>query len=144
MNRIKDKRKVPRELYDYTVPETQAYFKAHSFGLLVHKVREHYDANNISIPSDLSDVVESDYCTRYPHHCDDPDRYIPKEEQEQSDPFTQVLAAVAIPASEGLAAISKVLGIHCTGCQKRRRIIKEIRKAGISETIRRLKETFHG
>lgn len=141
--KITDKSRVPRELYDYTAPQTNVIFKAHAFGLLVVKVREHYVANQIAVPENFSELVESDYCARRPDYCYDPNFVEPLKENEP-DLFADVVAAVGIPMSDALAAVSTALGVHCTKCQRRHRIIKEIRKVGVAETIRRLKETFHG
>lgn len=139
---IRDRSKVPNGLYTYTVAETQAEFAAHSFGLLVVKVRKHLSANNLPIPENLSDVVEQDWCSRRPEHCQDPDEAVVLRKKEDSDLFTQVIAAAAIPAADALATISKALGIHCSGCQKRHRIVREMRKRGLAETVRLLKETL--
>lgn len=139
---IKDRSKVPRELYDYTVPETQTAFKAHGLGLLLHKIREHYTANKIPVPENLLYVVEADWCSRYPYHCEDPSAVVQKE-REDSDVLTKLIAAAAIPAADALATISKALGITCSRCQKRHRIIKEMQKRGFTETLKLLKETLH-
>lgn len=142
MQKIRDRSKVPRELYDYTVPETQVSFKAHSFGLLVRKVADHYAANQITPPEKLSSVVETHWCSRYPYHCEDPDAFVPKD-KPSSDMLAQVIAAAAIPAADALAAISKAFGINCSGCKKRHSIIREMKKRGVAETVRLLKETLH-
>lgn len=143
---IKDRSKVPRELYDYTAPETQIYSKAHSIGLLIHKVREGYVANQLPIPENLARVVEQDWCDRNPHHCEDPDdlqRAIIEDKKESTDMFTRIVAAAAIPAADALAVVSKALGIDCATCQRRHKIIKEMRKLGFVETLRRIKDTLH-
>lgn len=143
MLKIKDRSKVPKELYDYTVPETQASFEAHGLGLLLVKVRKHYAANNLPVPQNLSEVVESDWCSRRPHHCGDPDTVVEKAEQEHGESFNSLVASLAIPAADALAKISSALGIECSKCKTRHRIIREMKKRGFTETVRLLKETLH-
>lgn len=143
MLRIKDRSKVPRELYDYTVPETKASFKAHGIGLLLVSVRKHYAANNLPVPENLSVVVEEDWCSRYPYHCADPEVVIEKPEKEHGDAFNNFIASLAIPAADALAKVSAALGIDCARCKTRHRIIKEMKKRGFAQTVKMLKETLH-
>lgn len=143
---IRDRSKVPKELYDYTAPETKIYSKAHAFGLLLVKVREGYTANKLPVPENLARVVEQDWCERHPYHCEDPDdlqRAVIEDQHETTDMFTRIIAAAAIPAADALAVVSKALGIDCATCQRRHRIIKQMRKLGFAETLRRIKETIH-
>lgn len=141
--KIKDRSKVPKELYDYTVPETQATFTAHSIGLLLVKIEKHYRANNLASPETLSQIVEADWCSRREWHCEDTERVRPEKHKPEGDALNSLLASVAIPAADALATVSKALGIDCSKCQTRHRIIKEMKKRGFTETLRLLKETLH-
>lgn len=143
MLKIRDRSKVPRELYDYTVPETQTHFEARSFGMCVAKVREGYIANKLPVPDKLPDLVESDWCSRYPHHCFDSEREIPAKQAEEAGSLEGFIASLAIPAADALSVIGKALGIDCTKCQRRHKIIKEMKKRGFGATLKLLKETLH-
>lgn len=146
MNRITDKSHVPPMLYNYTIKEIDIEYKAHTFGLLVVKVRNALIGNQITFDeTTLADVIEADFCQRYPFLCangpvtaDDP----PEMAQAQGDAITRMAAAVGIPAADALAKLSKMMGINCAACNQRHRIIRKMRKLGIKETLRQLKETF--
>lgn len=144
MLRIKDRTIVPRGLYDYTVKETDARFESHGFGALVVKVRQHLEANNLALPEDLSSVIEEDWCKRRKDWCIDTDAPRPRNVSEQEwGSLKSLIAKVAISGADALAKISSALGIHCSACNARHKIIREMRKLGFAETLRRLKDTFH-
>jgi hypothetical protein len=141
---IKDRSRVPKELYDYTVPETQVTYVAHGIGVLLAKVRNCYIANQIPVPENLAQIVEQDWCNRRPWHCGDPDVIVVKtESKDETTSLNNLVAAVAGTGADALAAISTALGIHCSKCQKRHKIIKEMKKRGFMATLRMLKETLH-
>lgn len=146
MNRIKEKNHVPPELYNYVIPQNGALYKAHAFGLLVAKVRDGLIGNNIPFDENtLADVIEEDYCNRYPHLCADGarDKEEPPEMAEaKGDMLTRMAAAVGIPAADALAKLSKLMGISCETCNHRHRIIRRMGKIGVRETLRLLKETI--
>lgn len=136
--RLLNRRDVPRGNYDYLVKETGHAFASHVFMQLVVQVRDHMAANAITPPNDLALIIEDDFCTRKPEYCRDTDAVRINGE----DALTQVVAALAIPAADALHAVAGVLGIDCATCNRRRLIIKEIKKVGVAETLRRLKGTF--
>jgi hypothetical protein len=144
MLRIKDRMMVPRGLYDYTVPQTGVRFESHGFGALMVKVREHMEANHIAVPDNLGDVIEEDWCKRREDYCQDAEAPRPKGVGKiEWESLSGLIAKVAISGADALAAISKALGIDCANCQRRHKIIREMRRLGFSETLRRLKETFN-
>jgi len=135
---IRDPSVVPRGNFYYVVPATGQRFESHVFQLLVARVRVHMKANQIVIPPNLSGIIEDDYCQHEPIYCNDPSAAIVDGESA----FTQIVAAMAIPAADALHLIGSMFGINCNSCNKRHRIIKEIKKVGVSETLKRLKGTF--
>lgn len=135
---ILDRRGVPRGNYDYLVVQTGHRFESHVFGQLVVNVQKHMDANGVPIPKDLALVVEEDFCTRRPEYCRDTEQ--PRVNGE--DAFTQVVAALAIPAADALHKIASVFGINCSACNQRHRVIRRIREVGVAETLRQLKGTL--
>ena len=135
---IRDKRSVPRGNYTYTVPATGQKFESHVFPLLVARVKAHMKANQIVVPSNIFEIIEDDYCTREPVYCNDPTAVSVDGESA----FTQIVAALAIPAADALHTLGGLFGINCKACNHRHRIIKEIKKVGVSETLKRLKGTF--
>lgn len=138
---IADRSVVPRGNYDFTVKETGQTFSSHVFHPLVTKVVQHMASNGVPVPKNISDLMEEDFCERKPEYCRDTEHVRINGE----DGLTQVVAALAIPAAEALHKIGAVLGINCTACNQRRRIIKRIRELGVSETLRQLKGTLkHG
>lgn len=134
---ILDRRGVPRGNYDYTVAQTGHRLEGHVFGRLVVNVKAHMEANGVPVPADLASIIEEDFCTRRPEYCRDTDK--PRINGE--DAFTQVVAAMAIPAADALHKIASVFGINCSACNQRHRVIKRIREVGVMETLRQLKET---
>lgn len=136
--RITDRSVVPRGNYDYSVKETAQTFVSHVFPTLVVKVRQHMAANSVSVPANLADLIEDDFCKRKPEYCRDTEHVRINGE----DAFTQVVAALAIPAADALHSIASALGINCSTCNKRRLIIKRIRQLGVAETLRQLKGTI--
>jgi len=144
MLRIKDRMMVPRDLYDYTVKETGVRFESHGFGNLLVKVREHMEANHLVVPLNISELVEEDWCSRREAWCEDANAPRPKSvSKEEWGSLSALVAKVAGSGADALKAISSALGVNCSGCNARHKIIKEMRKLGFAETMRRLKETFH-
>lgn len=144
MLKIRDRTIVPPGLYDYTVPETKTTFQAHGFGLLLVKVREHMEANNIAEPESLSRIIEEDWCKRREDFCEDTENPRPRGTASgEWNSLQQLIATATIGGADALAAISKALGIDCKRCQKRHKIIQEMRRLGFAETMKRLKETLH-
>jgi hypothetical protein len=145
-NRIKDRSHVPPELFNYTEKQTGITYQAHAPGLLVHKVREGRIGNNIPFDeTNLAIEIEEDFCNRYPHLCSDDEREKeepPEMAEAQGDMLTRMAAAVGIPAADALAKLSKILGIDCATCHSRHKIIRRMKKLGLRETIRQLKETL--
>lgn len=143
MQRIKDRMMVPRGLYDYTVPETGIRFESHGFGALVVKVQENYSDNSLPVPQNLYELVEADWCKRRPEYCEDGDAPRPRNTTVQEwGTLKELISKVAIGGADALAKISSALGIHCAKCQRRHKIITEMRRLGFAETVRRLKETI--
>ena len=140
MMTIKDRSKVPRDDFNYRVPESGRIFRANNIGLLVGSVKKHMLANNYTLPDNLFRVIEEDYCSRYPHYCWDADN--PVQPDNYNDILTKVAAAVAIPAADVLAVVGKALKVHCSACAKRHGIIQRIQEIGLHEAIRQVKETF--
>jgi len=136
--RIRDKSMVPRGNFTYTVKETGAQFSSHVFPTLVIKVRQHMLANNVAVPLNLAVLIEQDYCERMPEYCKDMDA----AHIDGETVLTGVVAALAIPAADALHAIGSALGINCQACNTRHRIIRQLKKLGLAETLRRLKGTF--
>lgn len=144
MIRIKDRMMVPRGLYDYTVPETGIRFESHGFGALVVNVQKNYSDNSLPVPQNLNEVIEADWCQRRPEYCEDGEAPRPRNTtSEEWGSLKELLAKVAIGGADALAKISSALGIHCAKCQRRHKIISEMRRLGFSETVKRLKETLH-
>jgi hypothetical protein len=135
---ILDRRGVPRGNYDYTVVKTGHRLEAHVFGRLVVMVKNHMAANGVEVPKDLEAIIEDDFCTRRPEYCRDTDA--PRVNGE--DAFTQVVAALAIPAADALATVSKLFGINCKACNQRHQVIRRLKQVGVAETLRQLKGTF--
>lgn len=143
MQRIKDRMMVPRGLYDYTVPETGIRFESHGFGALVVKVRTNYTDNSLPVPQDLNEIIEADWCKRRPELCEDGEARRPRfTTNEEWGSLKELIAKVAIGGADALSRISSALGINCAKCQRRHRIISEMRRLGFAETVRRLKETL--
>jgi hypothetical protein len=144
MLKIKDRMMVPKGMYDYTVEQTGVRFESHGFGSLVVKVREHLAANDLPLPLNLGDVIEEDWCKRREEWCLDDSIPRPKGVgKEEWSSLSELIAKVAIGGADALATISKALGIRCSGCSARHKIIREMRRLGFSETLKRLKQTFH-
>jgi hypothetical protein len=144
MLRIKDRMMVPQGLYDYTVKETGERFESHGLGMLMVKVKEHMEANNLPIPKNLGLVIEEDWCSRRQDYCQDEDAPRPRNtSKDEWGSLSALISKVAIGGADALAKISSALGIHCVGCQRRHRIIKEMKRLGFTETLKRLKETFN-
>lgn len=138
---ILDRRGVPRGNYDYLVTQTGHRIEAHVFGQLVVRVKQHMMANGVPIQKDLETVIEEDFCTRRPEYCRDTDA--PRVNGE--DAFTQVVAALAIPAADALHSLAKAFGINCKACNQRHQVIRRIKQVGVAETLRKLRGTFtHG
>lgn len=135
---IVNKRDVPRGNYTFTVVETGWTGESHVFNNLVVQVRNHMAANSITPPNDLSLVIEDDFCTRKPEYCMDTDEVRVGGE----DALTKVAAALMIPAADALHKIAGVFGINCTNCNWRYKIIKQLKKVGVTETLKRLKGTL--
>lgn len=135
---------VPKGLYDYTVEQTGVRFESHGFGNLLVKVIEHMEANSIQVPDDLARVVEEDWCKRREDWCKDDTAPRPKDVSKgEWNSLKELISKVAISGADALATISKALGIHCSACNARHKIIREMRRIGFNETMRRLKETLH-
>lgn len=141
--RISDRAKVPNGWYNYTQQPAGSLTKpvlltAHTVGLLVLRVRELRLANRIELGANLAHEVEQDFCERRKELCEDGDGH-PLVHNSILD---AVLAAVAIPAANGLAVLSKALGVQCAKCQLRHEIIKRVKELGFVETVRRIKATI--
>jgi hypothetical protein len=135
---------VPRDLYDYTVKETGVRFESHGFGNLLVKITEHMEANAIPVPENLAGIVEEDWCKRREDWCQDSEAPRRKDVTKgEWNSLKELISKVAIGGADALATISKALGIDCSTCNARHKIIREMRRLGFVETMRRLKETLH-
>lgn len=139
---ITDRKRVPRDQFNFTDPTNGRVFRANMFGRLVARVQEYQRANSYRVWTEAE--LEADYCERYPYNCTDSEAP-PRQKAEHSkteDLLTSIAAAVGIPASEALAKLTTKLGVHCATCAKRRAIIRRVRELGFSEALRQLKETL--
>ena len=95
-------------------------------------------AHGIELGENLAFELEQDYCERHKELCEDTEG----NPLVHNSIIDAVLAAVAIPAANGLAVLSKALGVHCAKCQLRHEIIKRVKELGFVETVRRIKATI--
>lgn len=137
-SRILNKRDVPRGNYDFYVAETSTRLDSHVFAQLVQKVEQHMDANGVPIPPNLESYIEENFCSRRPEYC----REDAEPHQSGEDMLTNIAASLAVPVADALAGLSKLFGINCKSCNHRHRIIRQIRRTGLTETLRQLKGTF--
>ena len=139
---ITDRKRVPRDQFNFTDPNNGRIFRANMFGRMVDRVQEYQRANNYRIWTEAE--LEADYCQRYPYNCTDTeDNKRNRAERSRSDDIlTGLAAAVGIPAADALAKLTEKLGVHCKTCAKRHAIIRRVRELGFSEALRQLKETL--
>lgn len=135
---ITDRAKIPKNGYDFTVPETGRYFGGTSFSRLVQKVREYQVANNLPVWTEQQ--IEEDFCKRRSVLCDD--GTAKPIYMEHDDLLTKLAAAVGIPAATALSKLTAKIGIKCHVCSKRNAIIRRVREIGFNEALRQLKETL--
>jgi ribosomal protein S3AE len=139
MLRITDRNRVPKDQYNFTVPESGRTFAAHVPSRLFFKVREYQAANNYRVWTEQE--IEEDYCKRHLEQCNDGvSKHIPVSEHD--DFLTRVASAVGIPAADALSKLSAKLGVKCQSCNRRHQIIRKMREIGFSEALRQLKETL--
>lgn len=128
----------PHGGFSYTQEETGHHMSDRTFAGLLNKVIEHRKANNIPVPFNIDDIVESHVCSEHPDFCRDKDVKIPKRDQqitlELAVRFTKTLFYAAGERVDQVEAESRaevcstcesnVEPIGCNGCT--RGIVKKV------------------
>lgn len=138
MKRLRPVTTSPAGGFSYTQEETGHKISNRTFAGLLAEVIAHRKANNLPVPFNIDDIVESHVCSEHPHYCKETDVKVPRRLQqvtlELAVRFTKTLFyAAGERVGQGMAESraevcstceDNVDPIGCSGCT--RGIIKKV------------------